>query len=194
MSATSNDATTAFPSAMDAKEFLASRIAAEAEREGKPLSDLARKQLFFSETHESLPNMLDLTQQFHDEQGGDDDTEYEARIAALARAAYDRDAENSPVERERWDDAIRRLEREDHYIVIMLHHAGLGSLPKPANFDVFAFGFLLVVLAIVVFSYVVAPRYHIPVLSSLTSRDAQRFTLLALVVFAVLYISRRRAQ
>jgi hypothetical protein len=109
---------------MDAKEFLASRIAAEAAREGKPLSELERQMLFFSETHESLPNILEINEQFEQQY---DAAEYENRVEALIDAAYARDSENSVADRQRWQDAVRRLESEDHYILIMLHAAGLGT-------------------------------------------------------------------
>jgi hypothetical protein len=120
---------------MDAKDFLASRIAAEAVREGKPLSELERQMLFFTETHESLPNILEINEQFEQQY---DATVYEETICELARNAYARDAKNSPADRQRWDDAIRRLETEDHYILVMLRAADLGgfaSAPVPSLFS-----------------------------------------------------------
>jgi hypothetical protein len=46
-----------FNSVRDAKEYLVGKIAAEAELEGKPLSEIERKMLYFSETGCTLPDI-----------------------------------------------------------------------------------------------------------------------------------------
>jgi hypothetical protein len=47
-------------SAREAKEFLASQIAEEAQREQVPFSEIERKMLHFSETGWTLPDIMDV--------------------------------------------------------------------------------------------------------------------------------------
>jgi hypothetical protein len=44
-----------FGNAREAKEFLISRIAEQAQRAGEPLSEIERKELYFSESGWTLP-------------------------------------------------------------------------------------------------------------------------------------------
>jgi hypothetical protein len=137
----------AFPSAMDAKTFLAERIAAQAEREGAPLDELERKNLYFSETYEAPDDALEVASEFGKTH---DDAEYEKKIAALAKRAYKAD-EGSATVLQRWREAMARLEPEDHYIEIMLEQAGLMyadySLRAP-NYTKELYGTLAVVVVV----------------------------------------------
>jgi hypothetical protein len=120
----------AFPSAMDAKTFIAERIAAQAEREGVALDELERKSLYFSETDEAPPDALDVASEFDEKH---DAAEYEAKIAGLAKRAYRADGDD-PQLHQRWLDAIARIADEDHYILVMLGHAGvLGPMSQRIN-------------------------------------------------------------
>jgi hypothetical protein len=65
-----------------AKEFLVGRIAAEAAREGAPLSEVERKMLYFSETGWTLPDMMQVNEEFDRNY---DQNEYEQKIAGLIR-------------------------------------------------------------------------------------------------------------
>jgi len=107
---------------MDAKRFLVARIAAEAERRGAPLSELEQQELFFTETHETLPDIMDINARFDEKY---DAADYEEKITKLMRSAHDHDAKASLAEHDQWHDAVRRLEPEDHYILVMLHAAGI---------------------------------------------------------------------
>jgi Flp pilus assembly protein TadB len=118
-----------FTGARDAKEFLVSRIAAEAEREGVPLSEVERKMLYFSETAWTLPNMMAISDQF--ERRYDQD-EYEDKIARLIRTARQRARREDRPDFEAWSDAIRALSKEDHYILLMVKQAG-GSVSVPGQ-------------------------------------------------------------
>ena len=53
-----------FSTPREAKEFLVSRIVAEAQREGVPLSEIERKMLYFSETGWTLPDMMEVDEAF----------------------------------------------------------------------------------------------------------------------------------
>jgi hypothetical protein len=67
----------------EAKEYLAERIAAEAAREGKPLTEIERKMLYFTETGWTLPDMIQVNAEF-ERRDYDYDT-YERKILGLAR-------------------------------------------------------------------------------------------------------------
>jgi hypothetical protein len=119
---------TAFHSAREAKDFLVSQIAQQAERENVPLSEVERKMLYFTESYESLPDIMDVAEKFDAEY---DQDEYEAKISRLAVKAIDRLKKESPEDRKKWGDAVRCLNKEDHYILIMIPGGttlGLGGV------------------------------------------------------------------
>ena len=56
--------TDSFSTIRAAKEYLAGKIAEQAEREGSPLTEVERKMLYFSETDWTLPDMLKVSEEF----------------------------------------------------------------------------------------------------------------------------------
>ena len=57
----------AFRSGREAKEYLVSRIVAEAQRENVSLSEVERKMLYFSESGWTLPDMTAVSEDFNRE-------------------------------------------------------------------------------------------------------------------------------
>jgi len=119
-----------FSSQREAKQFLVSKIIAEAAYQVAPLSDVERQLLLFTEQEpESMKGLPEEVLQ-------DVDVEYEEKITALLRAAYKRDRDN-PQEREQYTDAMRELEKGDHYILVMANaalprsHIASAALPPP---------------------------------------------------------------
>jgi len=115
---------TRFASAREAKEFLVARIAEEAQREGIPLSDVERKMLYFTETGWTLPDIVEVNEQFDREYSV---AEYEKKIAGLIRNARQRDRKGDPQEFSAWSEAIGMLSKEDHYLLVMLDEAGAAG-------------------------------------------------------------------
>ena len=112
----------AFHSGREAKEFLISEIVGEAHRENIPLSEVERKMLYFTESGWTLPDMMKVSEAFDREY---DQDEYEQKIAKLV-AKTDKGIRNGPRDDyDRWWAAIRFLEREDHYISVMIRLAVL---------------------------------------------------------------------
>jgi hypothetical protein len=109
---------TRFQSAREAKEFLVARIIEQAERENVSLSEVERKMLYFSETNWTLPDMMEVSQQFDREYNQD---QYEKTIAELVRNATEHDRKQAPEEYEAWRAAVRILQKEDHYILVMVN-------------------------------------------------------------------------
>jgi hypothetical protein len=68
-----------FHRAREAKEFLISRIVEEAKHENVALSEVERKMLYFSETDWTLPDIMEVNEQFDRECNQD---EYEKRLRA----------------------------------------------------------------------------------------------------------------
>jgi hypothetical protein len=112
----------AFHTGREAKEFLISKIVAEAQRENAPLSEVERKMLYFTESGWTLPDMTAVSEEFDGEY---DQNEYEQKIAQLIRNAAKHDRKESRDEYDSWWAAIRFLRREDHYISVMIGIAGL---------------------------------------------------------------------
>ena len=106
-----------FGSIREAKDYLAGRIAAQAEREGNPLSEVERKMLYFSETGWTLPDMAEVSAEF--DRAYDQDA-YEQKIAGLVRGVQAAQNAGSQAERQEWIRAMKRLSKEDHYLLVLI--------------------------------------------------------------------------
>jgi len=53
-----------FHSVQEAKEFIAAKIAAQAQRDATPLSDIERKMLLFSEVGWAPPDIMEVSDEF----------------------------------------------------------------------------------------------------------------------------------
>src|SRR5271170_3447591 len=102
-----------FATTPNAKEFLVGRIVAEAARESVSLSETERKMLYFSETAWTLPDMMEVSDAFDREY---DQSEYEEKIGELARNFRERADSADPSELEAWNEAVRTISAEDHYL------------------------------------------------------------------------------
>ncbi len=146
----------AFHSGREAKEFLISEIVAEAQRENVPLSEVERKMLYFTESGWTLPDMMKVSEDFdrqYDQPG------YEKKIAKLVTKADRRIRKSSREEYDRWQNAIRFLEREGHYILVMIRLAGLR--PRGDQLRLFATG-LGIVTCLLTWTYL-GIKYNVPV-------------------------------
>jgi hypothetical protein len=114
--------------AQQAKEFLIYQIVEEARRENVELSEVERKMLYFTETEETLPNILEVNDQFERE---NDASAYEEKISDLIRNAYKRSRE-TPEGANRWKRAVSDLHKEDHYLLVMVDKA-IGNSSVEAN-------------------------------------------------------------
>ena len=74
----------AFHSGREAKEFLISKIVAEAQHENAPLSEIERKMLYFTESGWTLPDIMKVSEDFDREY---DQDKYEQKIARLITKA-----------------------------------------------------------------------------------------------------------
>ena len=124
---------TTLHNAREAKEFLVSRIVAEAQLENVPLSELERKMLYFSESGWTLPDMMAVNEAFDREY---EQGEYEQKIARLADGARSHARKESGEAYDDWLAAIRLLRNEDHYILVMIDlDAFQQTSSLPPRFD-----------------------------------------------------------
>jgi hypothetical protein len=112
-----------FSSGREAKEYLIAQAIAEAEREGTALSEIERKMMYFTETAWTLPDMAAVSEVFDRDYNP---AAYEAKIGRLARNARDRAAARNELTI--WKDAVRTLQREDHYLLVLL-----SAKPESSN-------------------------------------------------------------
>ena len=119
-----------FSSDREALEFVVSRIADEAQRDGDPLSEIERKMLYFSETAWTLPDIMDVNDEF-DKQYNQDD--YEKKISQLISKAVRRARKHQTEEFQAWIQAVRRLRKDDRYLLVMVDQAKVGSMFHPSR-------------------------------------------------------------
>lgn len=93
------------------------QIVAEANREHIPLSETEEKMLYFSEAGWTLPDIREVSAAFDRDY---QTAEYEDKIANLIRGIRKGAQQRSSEDLESWDNAVRLLRKEDHYLLVMV--------------------------------------------------------------------------
>jgi len=131
----------------EAKVFLASRIAEEADREGIPLTEIERKMLYYSETGWTLPDMVEVKATFDRDY---DRRLFETRMARLIRRARSRLRGGDTTEYEKWQLAIQELREQDHYVLALIAAAPpTGEVTRLVITALVIIGVILVALFLV---------------------------------------------
>jgi hypothetical protein len=136
-----------FATSRDAKEFLVSRIVAEAQRENLRLAEVERKMLYFSETAWTLTDIAEVNEAFDREC---DPAEYEQKIANLIRKLCANARAVNKEEFDTWTEAVRTLRKEDHYLLVMIDAAGASSRPRGDFLKLVATALVIVCLFVAV--------------------------------------------
>lgn len=174
----------AFRSARQAKEFLISKIAAEAQRENVPLSEIERKMLYFSESGWTLPDITAVYEEFDREYDLD---KYEKKIASLIRSADKRVRKESREDYDAWWAAVRFLKSEDHYISVMIRIASL----RPAGDQLKLFGAGLGIVTCLLLGEFLFHRYKVELSRYVPSPGVLTFyvfeTAVGLVIACLLF-------
>jgi len=139
-----------FETSREAKEFLAEKIAAEAEREGVPLAEVERKMLCFSETAWTLPDMMEVSEVFDRDF---DMVEYENRISGLVKRYLARVRKTDAQELAAWNEAVKTIRAEDHYILVLIDGLQGGRKSSTADFVKLLLGGLLLTLVALIVIY-----------------------------------------
>jgi hypothetical protein len=136
-----------FANAREAKEFLVTRIVAEAQRESVSLSEVERKMLYFSETGWTLPDIMVVSDAFDRDY---DQAKYEEKITTLIRNFCAKARKENRNDFDSWKEAARVIRQEDHYLLMMIDAA--NNAPNSSSGRVLklvAVGFGLAILALV---------------------------------------------
>lgn len=132
-----------------AKDYLASKIADEAQRNGTPLTEVEMKMLYFTETGWTLPDMKQVSAEFDRDY---DQNEFEQKIGELANRIQVRFAAQGQQDGERWGLALEKLSHGDHYISILVNGAQLTRKGLRHNLKV-------LIIALALFAYVALDNY-----------------------------------
>jgi hypothetical protein len=109
-----------------AKQFIISRIVAEAAHKNISLSEVEREMLHFSDGGAHLtPRMQQVNEVFERDY---DESDYETKINDLARSLQQH---LSREEQARWDEAVTALCDGDHYLLILIN----AAIPKSSILD-----------------------------------------------------------
>jgi Ca2+/H+ antiporter len=173
-----------FQTARDAKEYLVRRILKQADQDGVSISDVERDMLYFSETDWTLPNMMEVSRDF--DQNYDQD-QYESKVGQIVQRIHAQDDGNMD---DSWDEAVRRLLDEDHYLSVLINGASRSSSEsaKMSRWDIvrLILASILVVAVSIPISFFVFSHVDNPAISKFIAGS----TLLALVVLAVSVANR----
>lgn len=152
-----------FRTIRDAKDFLAGRIAAEAVEQSIPFSEVERKMLYFSDTGWTLPDMAEVSAEFHRDYNQE---QFERKIFILVRKIGAHRHFDNPREKENWDQAVEKVSEGDHYLQVLLNPARekLAAAARPPHdmlkLWVVAFVIVLALCATVALSnWLIGPRF-----------------------------------
>ena len=145
----------AFHNGREAKEFLISKIVEEAQIENVALSEIERKMLYFTESGWTLPDIMEVSEDFDREYN---QAKYEEKIAKLVSKADRCIRKGSRDDYDKWWAAIRFLQREDHYISVMIRLAGLRPREDKLRLLATALGIVVCFLVWIFISI----KYNIP--------------------------------
>jgi hypothetical protein len=181
---------TRFHNVREAKEFLASQIVDESSRESAPISEIERKMLFFSEVGWTLPDMMQVSDEFDRQY---DQSDYEKKVTHLIKRLDKRLRKEKSREYDDWRSAIKFLKGKDHYINVMIAQAGLR--PPGDRLKLWTTG--LVVVITIFAGGVLNDRYNLDLGRFWPSKETIGrlwfLAWIAAVVVAVLYAFLRTA-
>ena len=111
-----------FKTVRAAKDYLATRIAEQAEREGTPLTKVERKMLYFTEDSGLSPSMAAVSEEFDRDYDQDD---YEEKIGGLVSRLLVRP--DATAQQDDWDDAVLKVCDGDHYLLVLIDRAAKNA-------------------------------------------------------------------
>jgi hypothetical protein len=100
----------------EAKDFLVAQTAEQAALEGVPLSDLEKRMMYFTESANAVEDPTTLNEEFEAQYDRD---KYEKKISRLMHHAHKRVRKEGETALQTWNEAIRRVQRGDHYLLVM---------------------------------------------------------------------------
>ena len=115
-----------FSSQFEAKRFFVDKVITQAQKDNTPLSEAEKYMLNWTEVEEGFKIDESINQKFYQETTDDD---YEKKVCSPLKRAYESDVSADPAMKETYRSAYRAIEKNDHYILIMIRDA-LGTKLK----------------------------------------------------------------
>jgi hypothetical protein len=172
-----------FPTIRDAKEYLIGRISAQADKDGVSLSDVERKMLYFSETGWTLPNMMAISDDFDRNYK---QNEYEAKIGGVIR--HVRDGDSGKHGDDGWNEAVKRLRGEDHYLLVLIDEGYNVAAKRPSG-DIFR----LIVASVLVSAVCIGSTFIVYAhVANVAVAKAILWAVLAAAAMAITFLFNRR--
>jgi hypothetical protein len=138
----------------EAKDFLVMQTAEQAALEGVPLSDLEKRMMYFTENAGAIEDPVKLNEEFEAQY---DSEEFETKIAKLLHHAHARVKKESPEKARLWSNAIRTLNKGDHYILVLWSLPSTDERPPYDSLKLLVAA-ILIALATLAWQLWVAPR------------------------------------
>jgi hypothetical protein len=170
-----------FHSTREAKEFLVSQIVEQAQHDNVVLSEVERKMLFYTESGWTLPDIESVQEEFDRDY---DQTRYERKIARLIKHAYRHDLK-LPDQYDSWWSAIHLLQKQDHYILVMIRQAGLRPRWDQLKLLASAIGLIGLFASVIALRIFLDKKYGANFGRFSISRDAVAFYLWAFPICIV---------
>lgn len=132
----------------EAKDIVVGEIERQATMEGVSLSDLERRLMRFTEEGDCPDDLSALDEGFESEK---EVKQYETKISGLARRAHQRVKKENSAGLQLWDEAVRELKKDDHYLLVMLRmRRREGSFSFSSFLITLGLGLLIVVVLLIV--------------------------------------------
>jgi hypothetical protein len=168
-----------------AKQFLLSKLSAQAAYDGISLNDIERRMFLFSEASEKPDFEANEIFEKYDEKA------YESKMTKLLRKAYGR-GKRTVEGKQEWADALGALSKEDFYGLVMVDQAGIPRRQEAMGCELWrsALGSLpvaIVELVIIVLGFLIVFR---PSLLSLYWPDWVRWLTYPLFVWLFWFVGR----
>jgi hypothetical protein len=165
-----------------AKQFLLSKLAEQAGRDGVALDEIEKRMFLFSEASGS-PD-LEAQEKFDKDYGS---KAYESKVTKLLRKSYSCDKKSGDGEAS-WKAALKALGREDFYGLVMIDQAGISrSHDELWRFELEWLPFEIVELVVIALGFLVV---FAPAALRLNLPDWMRLLAYPLFVWLVWYIGR----
>jgi hypothetical protein len=159
----------------EAKDFLVQQTAEQAAIEKLPFSDLEKRMMYFTEGKDATEDPTTLNDEFEAQY---DSAKYEKKISRLMHHAYKRLRKEGSSALRTWDDAIRRLKRGDHYLIVLW-----GERPGSHTTELIGLGIGLFILAALYGLRWIT--HHVP-----PPNPQLMLTIFIVVVLAILFFRR----
>jgi hypothetical protein len=126
-----------------AKDYLVQQTVEQAALEHVPLTDLETRMMYFTESDPaSCDDPIALNDEFEQEY---DTPEYEPKISRLLHNAHKRLKQEDPEKLRQWNEAMRVLNKGDHYILVLWDTEPSSDHPVRDFFKPFGIGVLIAV-------------------------------------------------